>query len=171
MPIVDGLTSTKMIRSFEKSHPTDLLSTRAALNGRAPIIAVSASLIEKEKQKYIDGGFDGWILKPISFNRLSEIMEGIVDQRVRKENLYQPGSWERGGWFEKAQQDIFAANTAPDNQPPHTAPSEGVKIAAAADDAQVKEEDDSTQSREQIRLDGGEENSVDATSTTDDEDT
>lgn len=152
MPIVDGLTSTKMIRSFEKSHPKELLSSRAALNGRVPIIAVSASLLERERSKYVDAGFDGWILKPIAFNRLSEIMEGLVDQQVRKENLYHPGSWERGGWFGEGQKDIWAANTKPNEQPPQTAPSEGVKIAAASDGPAAKEEDESVQSQEQQRL-------------------
>jgi CheY-like chemotaxis protein len=158
MPIVDGLTSAKMIRSYEKAHPTQLLSTRAAMNGRVPIIAVSASLIEKERQTYIDGGFDGWILKPISFQRLSEIMEGIVDQQVRKENLYRPGSWERGGWFDEVQRDVYDANTKPSEKTPQTAPSDGVKIAAAVDDPQVKEDGESVQTVEQERLAGEGEN-------------
>lgn len=157
MPIVDGLTSTKMIRSFEKSHPTHVLSTRASLNGRVPIIAVSASLIEKERQSYINAGFDGWILKPISFNRLSEIMSGIVNSETRRQNLYRTGRWESGGWFEEAQKDIFAADTRPTGEPPtsapgHNADSDQVKAAAASDDPAVKEEDDSVQSREQERL-------------------
>lgn len=117
MPIVDGLTSVKMIRSFEKIHPHQL-SARASLNGRVPIIAVSASLIEKERQTYIDAGFDGWILKPISFARLKEIMTGIVDRDVRKKNLYEPGRWESGGWFHKARRDVFAADTKPDSKAP-----------------------------------------------------
>jgi CheY-like chemotaxis protein len=102
MPIVDGLTSTKMIREFEHSQ-SDLashLSPRAALNSRVPIIAVSASLIENKRQSYIDAGFDAWILKPISFSRLTELMTGIVDKKVREEALYKPGEWEKGGWFE-----------------------------------------------------------------------
>ncbi|KAF2772332.1 phytochrome-like histidine kinase PHY1p [Teratosphaeria nubilosa] len=157
MPIVDGLTSTKMIRSFEKSHPSHLLSTRASLNGRVPIIAVSASLQEKDRQSYVQAGFDGWILKPISFNRLSEIMTGIVDPGVRKDNIYKHGGWEHGGWFEEAQQDVFTANTVPSQQPPTSAPgheadSDGVKIAAAVDDPGVKEEGESEQSQEQQRM-------------------
>lgn len=141
-----------MIRSFEKSHPKQLLSSRAALNGRTPIIAVSASLLERERSKYIEAGFDGWILKPIAFNRLTEIMEGIVDEQVRKENLYYPGVWERGGWFEEGQKDIWAADTHPNEEPPQTAPSEGAKIAAASDGPAVKGEDESVQSQEQQRL-------------------
>jgi CheY-like chemotaxis protein len=101
MPIVDGITSTRMIRKSE--HKSDdllqTLSTRARLNGRVPIIAVSASLLERERQIYIDAGFDAWILKPISFSRLSEIMGGIVDGKMREDSLYVPGEWERGGWF------------------------------------------------------------------------
>ncbi|KAJ4298847.1 hypothetical protein N0V90_004090 [Kalmusia sp. IMI 367209] len=102
MPIVDGLASTKMIRSFEKTHK-DIYSPRAALNGRVSIIAVSASLIEKSRQEYIDAGFDAWILKPISFPRLTEIMAAIVDSKIRESCLYQPGEWERGGWFHMGQ--------------------------------------------------------------------
>jgi CheY-like chemotaxis protein len=138
MPIVDGLTSTKMIRSFEKSHPTHVLSKRAALNGRIPVIAVSASLIEKDRQNYVNDGFDGWILKPISFDRLKHIMLGIVDPAARKDNIYKAGGWERGGWFGKAKKDIYAADTKPNEKPPMTAPSEGVKNAASSDDPCVR---------------------------------
>lgn len=152
MPIVDGLTSTKMIRSFEKSHPTHLLSKRAARNGRIPIIAVSASLLEKERQVYIDAGFDGWILKPISFDRLKHIMLGIVDASARKEDLYRIGGWERGGWFKQAQKDIFAADTAPTERMPMTDPSEGAQKAASSADPFVREEDDSLQTQEQARM-------------------
>ena len=152
MPIVDGLTSTKMIRSFEKSHPTQMLSTRASLNGRAPIIAVSASLVEKERQNYIDAGFDGWILKPIAFNRLSEIMKGIVDRNTRKENLYAPGRWESGGWFEEAQKDVFAADTAPNEQQPTGLEGQDVQAVADNPDPGVKEEESSVQSQEQKRM-------------------
>ncbi|KAK4693064.1 two-component system, chemotaxis family, sensor kinase Cph1, partial [Lecanoromycetidae sp. Uapishka_2] len=118
MPIVDGLTSTKMIRSFEKSSPDQLLSKRAALNGRIPVFAVSASLVEKERQKYIDAGFDGWILKPVDFKRLSVLLTGIVDQATRKSCLYEPGEWERGGWFGESQPDIFASSTKPSSTAP-----------------------------------------------------
>ena len=152
MPIVDGLTSTKMIRSFEKSHPSHLLSKRAARNGRVPIIAVSASLLEKERQTYIDAGFDGWILKPISFDRLKHIMLGIVDAGARKDNLYKSGGWERGGWFQKAQRDIFAADTTSTERMPMTEPSEGAQKAASSADPFVREEDDSVQTQEQARM-------------------
>ncbi|THZ45039.1 hypothetical protein D6C90_04612 [Aureobasidium pullulans] len=155
MPIVDGLTATKVIRSFEKSHPTHLLSTRASLNGRIPIIAVSASLLERERDIYIDAGFDGWILKPISFQRLQEIMTGIVDKDVRHKNVYQLGEWERGGWFEESQSDVWEANTKPDDDKiARSGPSKAVQKEAASDDPQEKgsDDDDSRQTKEQHRI-------------------
>ena len=102
-----------MIRSFEKSHPTNMLSERASLNGRVPIIAVSATLAEKDKDVYVDAGFDAWILKPINFTRLQELLQCIVDKESRERCLYQPGKWENGGWFKQVQPDVFAASTEP----------------------------------------------------------
>jgi hypothetical protein len=99
MPIVDGLTSTKMIRSMEQSSDHAGHSPLAAANGRVPVVAVSASLVEREKDMYVDAGFDAWILKPIDFRRLNTLMLGIFDENIRNECLYVPGEWEQGGWF------------------------------------------------------------------------
>ncbi|EQK97770.1 ATPase-like, ATP-binding domain protein [Ophiocordyceps sinensis CO18] len=99
MPIVDGLASTKMIRSMESSLDRKDFSELAVLNGRVPIFAVSASLVENEKQTYVDAGFDGWILKPIDFKRLNTLLQGIYDNNTRSNCLYVMGQWERGGWF------------------------------------------------------------------------
>ena len=143
MPIVDGLTSTKMIRSFEKSHPRGPISERAALNSRIPIFAVSASLIEKEREKYIDAGFDGWILKPIDFPRLSVLLNGIVEEKTRESCLYAPGQWENGGWFTSLPKDIFEASTTPSA----TAPVTSTEMPSAP-----PQKDDDPISKEQARL-------------------
>ncbi|KUJ23074.1 putative cyanobacterial phytochrome B [Mollisia scopiformis] len=118
MPIVDGLTSTKMIRSHEKSHPDSRLSPRASANGRVPIFAVSASLVERERQTYINAGFDGWVLKPIDFKRLNVLLEGIVVENTRNSCLYHPGGWEKGGWFHRNQPSILRASTFPSEKTP-----------------------------------------------------
>jgi len=133
MPIVDGLTSTKMIRSFEKTH-RDVYSPRAALNGRIPIIAVSASLIERKRQEYVDAGFDAWILKPISFPRLNELMAAIVDSNIRKSCLYNPGEWEKGGWFHMGQASSNDVSTIPSGEPPQSNLSKGAEEAARSED-------------------------------------
>ncbi|PSN75080.1 hypothetical protein BS50DRAFT_32393 [Corynespora cassiicola Philippines] len=133
MPIVDGLTSAKMIRSFEKTH-TDIYSPRAALCGRVPIIAVSASLLERSRKEYINAGFDAWILKPISFDRLSQLMKAIVDRNVRESCVYKPGEWERGGWFHSGQKTSNDASNTPFDQSPQLTPSSAVEEAAQSDE-------------------------------------
>jgi CheY-like chemotaxis protein len=115
MPIVDGLTSTKLIRSYEKTHSQSNLSPRVVTHGRVPIFAVSASLVESERQTYIDAGFDGWILKPIDFKRLNTILTGIADDETRIKCLYEPGQWEVGGWFERRRPNIFTSWTVSSN--------------------------------------------------------
>jgi len=98
MPIVDGLASTRMIR--QKEHKLTLpMSPIAAKQGRIPIIAVSASLVERDKDLYVGVGFDGWILKPIDFRRLGTLLAGAVEDEVRDKEVYVSGEWERGGWF------------------------------------------------------------------------
>ena len=120
MPIVDGLTSTKMIRSHEKAADGDPLaptpqssSAAPARHGRIPIFAVSASLVESKRSKYIDAGFDGWVLKPVDFKRLSTLLEGILDQTKRDACCYKPGKWEQGGWFHARQYEAQASETKP----------------------------------------------------------
>jgi CheY-like chemotaxis protein len=87
-----------MIRDKENKLQLPL-SPWAAKYGRIPIIAVSASLVERDKDVYVGAGFDGWILKPIDFRRLETLLAGAVEDEVRDKELYVAGEWERGGWF------------------------------------------------------------------------
>lgn len=151
MPIVDGLTSTKMIRSFEKTH-SNSWSSRAALNGRVPIIAVSASLVEKLRQEYIDAGFDAWILKPISFARLNDLMTAIVDPNLREACLYQPGEWEKGGWFHMGQKSPNETSTAPSGKAPQSNLEEATEEAARYSDDPIAGDEPGQIPEEQARL-------------------
>lgn len=93
MPICDGTLCTRRIREEENS--------RTDLHGhRIPIIAVSASLQESKRKEYQETGFDGWILKPIFFDRLERLLHGIRDPSFRSNDTYSPGQWEKGGWFQ-----------------------------------------------------------------------
>lgn len=85
MPIVDGLGATKMIRDHEALE---------SIHRRVPIFAVSASLVEKDRQIYIDGGFDGWIMKPIDFQRVYELLRGVRRAEARPDCLSSAGTWE-----------------------------------------------------------------------------
>jgi hypothetical protein len=66
-------------------------------DGRISIFTVSASL---------DAGFDGRILKPIDFKRLSVILSGNTNTPKRESCLNIP---ERGGWFSRY---LFGPNTS-----------------------------------------------------------
>ncbi|KAK0628805.1 hypothetical protein B0T17DRAFT_167415 [Bombardia bombarda] len=116
MPIVDGLTSTKMIRAYEQTARHPGLSPVATRHGRIPIIAVSASLLEREKDTYVNAGFDGWILKPIDFKRLETLLKSIVDDEIRNGTVYVPGEWERGGWFRNRTDTVVKQQQAAEMQ-------------------------------------------------------
>lgn len=135
MPIVDGLSSTKMIRTFEKSHPMIGYSDRATFHGRVPVFAVSASLVEKDLQVYMDAGFDGWILKPVDFHRLNELFTGIVEQDTREACLYTPGKWERGGWFARREANMIAVDTtSPANAKPSKTSSATKSLSSSSEE-------------------------------------
>jgi len=95
MPLVDGSSSTKMIRK----HETELVEELRRTRPRVPIIAVSASLTEDRRFDYVQSGFDAWLLKPIDVQRLSLLLRGVNNPELRKNALYAPGHWEDGGWF------------------------------------------------------------------------
>ncbi len=98
MPLVDGRVATRLIREWEQAtHPK--ISQNIISYDRIPIIAVSASLSEQSRQEYMDGGFSGWILKPIDFTRLEAIIAAIQDEKIRRSLIYPISTWAEGGWF------------------------------------------------------------------------
>lgn len=60
MPLVDGDLSTRMIRHYEQE-----LEELRKVRPRVPIIAVSASLTESNRFKYVESGY---VLFPILFS-------------------------------------------------------------------------------------------------------
>lgn len=99
MPLVDGIECTRMIRAFETENIPPLAPTAHVNNKRTPIFAVSASLFERDAPTFMQAGFDGWIMKPIDFHRLSVLMEGSWKGDIRDQLAYRPGQWVNGGWF------------------------------------------------------------------------
>lgn len=100
MPILNGTQCTVKIRELEASQSMELVRLSHNNNGRIPILAVSASLREENRMELAAKGFDGWILKPIAFGRLNDVLGGILDPAQRLADLYHPGcSWESGGWL------------------------------------------------------------------------
>ncbi|BGP34373.1 hypothetical protein JCM10296v2_006192 [Rhodotorula toruloides] len=110
MPIMNGVDASKNIRRIERESPLAedqrRLSTR--LNDGIPILAVSASLPERERPTIVDAELNGWLLKPIDFKRLRTLMRGAIDNDARHPEIYRPGQWERGGWLTEMPQPDLA---------------------------------------------------------------
>ena len=104
MPLLDGMSATRKIREYEilQRPQNSLPFSHRQNNGRVPIFAVSASLLESQAKELLEAQFDGWILKPINFRRLHHLLEGLWDHEKRKNEVYSPhtkGKWNDGGWL------------------------------------------------------------------------
>ena len=101
MPILNGLEATQQIRHLEATKLTKTDRLAHSLNGgRIPIFVVSASLVERQREELEQIGVDGWLLKPIDFERLHTILRGVTDPVQRERDKYRIGrSWEIGGWL------------------------------------------------------------------------
>ncbi|EIW81252.1 hypothetical protein CONPUDRAFT_104552 [Coniophora puteana RWD-64-598 SS2] len=126
MPILNGFESTEQIRKHETTRPPpDQLPEEQrrqsqVLNGRIPIFAVSASLFENQRGELLSYGFDGWLLKPIDFDRLRVILKGTLDRNQRKLEIYKPGRvWEAGGWLCRPPSSKHRNTDQMTNQQPH----------------------------------------------------
>ena len=79
-------------------------------------------------------------------------MGAIVDKKVREECLYQPGQWERGGWFHLGQMSSEQASTKPSGEAPMSNPSKEAQAATHSDDptagqGEIKDKRDSEHER------------------------
>lgn len=112
MPICNGQEACIRIRELEKNWAEKgVQADRPAsqvLNGRVPILAVSATLVPQMRQEMVDIGMDGWILKPLDFARLNALMKGLLHPEDRVANHWKQGYvWEKGGWLsEPAQRSV-----------------------------------------------------------------
>lgn len=65
MPIVDGLSATRRIRAWERVHDRP----------RTPIVAVTASAYEENRQQCLASGMDDFLAKPIAVEQLGAVLE------------------------------------------------------------------------------------------------
>ena len=70
MPEMDGLESTRQIRSFEQHNARTPI----------PIIALTASILREDNDRCFEAGMDCFVTKPIDFNELLSTMEKMVPQ-------------------------------------------------------------------------------------------
>ena len=61
MPVMDGLTATQHIRKMSNW-------------GQVPIIAVTANVLEEDKQLCFDAGMSGFISKPVNVDTIEKTL-------------------------------------------------------------------------------------------------
>lgn len=69
MPILDGLQATRAIRQYETDDNLP----------RTPILALTASVFEEDKNSAKAAGMDGFISKPIEFNQMMEEIKRVLN--------------------------------------------------------------------------------------------
>ena len=74
MPEMDGMELTAIIRESEKSSCQHV-----------PIIAMTANAMRGDKERYLGGGMDGYVSKPISFSTLFSEIDRCTAQYLRRE--------------------------------------------------------------------------------------
>lgn len=70
MPIMDGITATRMIRSLEKE-----------IVGHTPIFAFTAAAMVGDRERFMDAGMDEYISKPVDIKALHDILQTVIDNR------------------------------------------------------------------------------------------
>lgn len=69
MPVLDGLRATKLIRHYEIEEHVP----------RTPILALTASVFEEDRNSAKAAGMDGFISKPIDFNQMIEEITKVMN--------------------------------------------------------------------------------------------
>ncbi len=64
MPIMDGYNATKQIR-------------KSKVNSNIPIIAVTANVLDHDKERCLAAGMDAYLSKPFDFEELKEILASL----------------------------------------------------------------------------------------------
>lgn len=67
MPEMDGLEATRRIREHERSK-----------GGHLPIIALTAYAIRGDRERFLRGGLDGYVPKPVRANALVEAIREVL---------------------------------------------------------------------------------------------
>jgi len=78
MPIMSGVEATKKILEYEKENSLE----------HTPIVALTANVIESDKDKYLNSGMDRYLKKPIEVEELVGIIEEYHPIQGLRDSLY-----------------------------------------------------------------------------------
>jgi len=68
MPELNGIGAMKIIKEYEKENQLTM----------TPIIALTASVLEKDKEMFINAGMDGFVGKPINTDELEKVLGSFL---------------------------------------------------------------------------------------------
>ena len=71
MPILDGISAMKQIKILEQRVNTK----------KTPIVALTANSIAGDKERYLQEGMDGYLSKPIEFDKLVSILRDFLQKQ------------------------------------------------------------------------------------------
>jgi signal transduction histidine kinase/DNA-binding response OmpR family regulator len=88
MPVMDGLTATAIIRSFEKGGaapeelPDDIKKKLAnnLLGQHLPIVAMTAHALNEDKEMCLSAGMDKYVTKPFQYDMLTSVLQSLIDE-------------------------------------------------------------------------------------------
>jgi signal transduction histidine kinase/CheY-like chemotaxis protein len=69
MPVLDGQQTTRILREKEAADPA---------RGRLPIVAMTAHAMKEDREKYLAGGMDGYLAKPLLISNLSKVIDEMA---------------------------------------------------------------------------------------------
>jgi len=71
MPQLNGIETTKRIRTLEASEP----------GSRTPILALTANTLVEDRYACFEAGMDGFLIKPLDREKLAEALAGLIASR------------------------------------------------------------------------------------------
>jgi CheY-like chemotaxis protein len=71
MPELDGIETAKRIRASESGDP----------GRRTPILALTANALVEDRYACFESGMDGFLIKPLDREKLSEALAGVTAPR------------------------------------------------------------------------------------------
>ena len=83
MPVMDGYAMARQVR----------LNERLAGTARVPIIAFTATLGPEQIQRCLAAGMDAWLLKPVTFEQLRDVLTDWLPTSVRPCKSAVPPHW------------------------------------------------------------------------------
>ncbi|KAL4806369.1 hypothetical protein BDV18DRAFT_160436 [Aspergillus unguis] len=97
---ITGCMAVRMIRETEYQEYVARYKPYRGIVRRIPIIVLTEGETEKKREYYIECGFDGWLVKPLDYDRMTALVDSVLDDGLRRQNVYIPGiPWTEGGWF------------------------------------------------------------------------